>query len=257
MSPVTLPAHPLNPMELSQETASHPILDELHDSLRHVLTVLEQKWEATTLALRCVSPSSRMRGRRSFRVQSPDGMDVGVRFGVYPMGDGTNEVYVDVEEGPTRRFTYDPGSLEAETEKARLGRTVTSMLLSEVESHLGQVPVAASGPDEVAPTPRLLLDEEGSITAFNDAARRVLDCPAEESYDPNFFAHVHGRNLRRVMRDLARMVRHDLRRARWLLRLETGTNRWRWFRVKVLNRLAAEGEIQLHLYPVGQGQVHA
>jgi PAS domain-containing protein len=244
-------------MELSQEAASHPILDELHDALRHVLTVLEQKWEEATLILRSVSPSSRMRGRRSFRVQSSDGMDVGVRFGVYPMGDGTNEVYVEVENGPTRRFTYDPGNLEADTEKARLGRTVTSMLLSELEPHLGQGPVAASAPDAVPPTPRLVLDEEGRITSFNDAARRVLDCPADESYDPNFFAHVHGRNLRRVMRDLARMVRHDLRRARWLLRLETGTNRWRWFRVKVLNRLIADGVIQLHLHPVGQGQVHA
>ena len=107
------------------------------------------------------------------------------------------------------------------------------------------------------PTNYLAMDEEWRITALNEAARRVLDCDSVESYDSNFFAHVHGRNLRRVMRDLARMVRHDLRRARWLLRLQTGADRWRWFRVNVRNRLASEGEIQLRLHPVGQGQLHA
>ena len=64
--------------------------------------------------------------------------------------------------------------------------------------------------------------------------------------------YVHGRNLRRVMRDLARMVQQNLKRARWLLRLQTADDRWRWFRVAVFNQLQTEEQIRLKLYPVGK-----
>jgi PAS domain-containing protein len=242
-------------MTPSREVSSHPVLDELYESLQHVLTVLEQKWDEARLALRTVSPAARMQAERSFRLEGPEDIDIGIRFGVYPLGDGTNEVYVEIEEGPTCRFTYDPGKRNAQAEQARLGRTVTATLLKEIEPRIGQVPVAQAAPD--APAPRVTLDADGRITALNEAARQVLDCDSAASYDSNFFAHVHGRNLRRVMRDLARMVRHDLRRARWLLRLQTGADRWRWFRVKALNQLASQDEIQLRLHPVGQGQLHA
>jgi PAS domain-containing protein len=243
-------------MQVPQEAAAHPILDELHDSLRHVLTVLEQKWEDASLALR-VGSSPRKQAERLFVVKGPEDLIVGVRFGVYPLGDGTNEVYVEIEDGPTCRLTYDPKRRGAEAEQARLGRKVTAILLKEIEPRIGQVPAASAAPDATAPAPRLVLDADGRIKELNEAARRVLDHPTDSSYDPNFFAHVHGQNLRRVMRDLARMVRDDLRRARWLLRLQTGRNRWRWFRVKALNQLSAADEIELRLHPVGQRQEHA
>jgi PAS domain-containing protein len=244
-------------MPVSQEATSHPLLDELRASLRHVLTVLEQKWNEENLVLREETSVHRSRAERSFRLQGPRDVDVGIRFGVYPLGDGTNEVYVEVEDGPTCRFTYDPGRRGAQAEQARLGRTVTERLLDEIEPRIGQVPVAEARPEAPTSDPHVVLDADGRIQHLNTAARRALDYLPDESYDPNFFAHVHGRNLRRVMRDLARMVRHDLRRARWLVRLQTGADRWRWFRVRVSNRLAEAGEIRLRLHPVGQMQAHA
>lgn len=243
-------------MKVSQEAASHPILNELHDSLRHVLTVLKQKWEDTSLVLRA-GASPRRQAERTFVVEGPEDLSVRVRFGVYPLGDGTNEVYVEIEDGPTCRFTYDPAQRGAQAEQARLGRKVTATLLKEIEPRIGQVPAGAAAPDATTPAPRLALDADGRIKGLNEAARNALDHPTDSSYDPNFFAHVHGQNLRRVMRDLARMVRNDLRRARWLLRLQTGADRWRWFRVKALNRLSSADEIQLRLHPVGQMQEHA
>jgi hypothetical protein len=90
-----------------------------------------------------------------------------------------------------------------------------------------------------------------SWRCWSESARRVLDYSSAATFDPNFFSHVHGRNLRRVMRDLARMVRNDLKRARWLLRLQTAEDRWRWFRVKALNRLSDDETIRLQLFPIG------
>jgi len=244
-------------MQIPQDVSSHPLLDELHASLRHVLTVLEQKWDDASLVLRAEAPSSRARAERSFRLEGAKGLDIGIRFRVYPLGDGTNEVYVEIEDGPTCRFTYDPGKENAAAEQARLGRTVTERLLEEIEPRIGQVPVEGTAPDASTSAPRVVLDADGRIQGLNEAARRALDYTRDESYDPNFFAHVHGQNLRRVMRDLARMVRNDLRRARWLLRLQTGADRWRWFRVRVISRLPSAGEIHLRLQPVGQMQAHA
>lgn len=238
-------------MRTSSNTSSHPILDELHESLNHVLTVLEQKWEDASLTLRVESSRHERRAERCFRLDGPDEMDVGIRFGVYPLGDGTHEVYVEIEDGPTRRFTHNPEDRSPRSEKARLGRTVTAALLDEIEPRLGQVPTPSASPDAVAPPPQLALDEDGRISALNTPARRLLVGTDEQSFDPNFLARVHGRNLRRVMRDLARMVKHDLKRARWLLRLQTADDRWRWFRVSVLNRLHSEDEVRLNLYPVG------
>ena len=74
------------------------------------------------------------------------------------------------------------------------------------------------------------------------AARAQLEYGAEREPDACFFTHVHGRNLRRVMQDLAHMVCHRKTSARWLLRLRTGTGRWRWFRAAVVNYLATPQE---------------
>ncbi len=81
-----------------------------------------------------------------------------------------------------------------------------------------------------APVPFLVLDEEGTISELTPAARALLDYRPNTSLDPCFFAHVHGRNLPVVMHDLAHMVCRRKTRASWLLRIRTGTGRWRWFR---------------------------
>ena len=62
-----------------------------------MLTVLEQKWEDASLVLRVVPSPHELRAERCFRLEGPDDMDVGIRFGVYPLGDGTHEFYVEIE----------------------------------------------------------------------------------------------------------------------------------------------------------------
>lgn len=99
--------------------------------------------------------------------------------------------------------------------------------------------------------PTLALDAEGTIQHSNEPARRILEYPSDASLDSCFFSHVHGHNLRRVMRDLAHMVRHGKPRARWLLRLRTGNGRWRWYRAIAQNRLdGPDAIVQVRLRPL-------
>lgn len=88
--------------------------------------------------------------------------------------------------------------------------------------------------------PVLTLDREGNIQTVTSAARTMLEYSADESIDSCFFAHVHQRNMHRVMRDLAHMVSHGKQRAQWLLRLRTGNHRWRWYRAAVQNDLGRQ-----------------
>lgn len=239
-------------MKLSTQTASHPIHDELKESLQHVVTALEQRWTDVLLRLIPISPPGLQGAERGFRLEGADDLSVRVRFGVYLLGDGTHEVYVGIEDGPTCRFTCDPDGTKTKTGRAELGRKVTALLLKEIEPRIGQRSGAAPTKDVPAPPePQLVLDREGAIQDLNEGARDVLDYSEDEIIEANFFSHVHGRNLRRVMRDLAQMVSCNRQRARWLLRLRTGSDRWRWYRVSVLNRLPSVGEIQLRLRLLG------
>lgn len=81
--------------------------------------------------------------------------------------------------------------------------------------------------------PWLVLDADGTILDATRAARHVLEYDANASIDPCFFTHVNGKNLRRVMQDLAMIVCRRKTRSSWLLRLRTGTGRWRWYRASV------------------------
>lgn len=99
--------------------------------------------------------------------------------------------------------------------------------------------------------PWLTLDEDGTIQHITDAARRVLEYPVDERIDPYFFSHVHGRNLRRVMWDVAQMVKQHKKSAQWLLRLRTGNGRWRWYRAEAENHLnQPDGDIRIRLRPL-------
>jgi len=122
-------------------------------------------------------------------------------------------------------------------------RSPSSMSPSELGSASNN-----EGPPHV---PVLTLDREGTIQHSNKPAHRVLEYSSDESINPCFFSHVHGRNLRRVMQDLAHMVSHRKQRARWLLRLRTGNGRWRWYRAIARNELdRADAAIQVHLRPL-------
>ncbi len=84
---------------------------------------------------------------------------------------------------------------------------------------------------------QLVLDAQGTILHLTTPARRLLEYATDQRMDPCFFAHVHGKNLYQVMRDIADMVCYGKTRASWLFRLHTGAGRWRWFRAQARNKL--------------------
>lgn len=85
--------------------------------------------------------------------------------------------------------------------------------------------------------PVLSIDETGTIQHASKAARRLLEYGPNATLDAYFFSHVHGKNLYRVMQDVAHMVCCGQQQASWLLRLRTGHGRWRWYRATAQNRL--------------------
>lgn len=99
--------------------------------------------------------------------------------------------------------------------------------------------------------PLVILDREGTIQALTPAARSVLEYGSDAHVDSCFFSHVHARNMRRVMHDLADMVCRGKQRVQWLLRLRTGNERWRWYRAFVRNQLGQdEDAILVRLRPL-------
>lgn len=85
--------------------------------------------------------------------------------------------------------------------------------------------------------PVLTIDAEGTIQHISKAARRLLEYPPDAELTSCFFAHIHGKNLYRVMQDVAHMVCYRQQQATWLLRLRTGHGRWRWYRAAAYNLL--------------------
>jgi hypothetical protein len=239
----------------SLTTASHPILDELQSSLHHGLTVLEEKWEHSSLSLTSIPSLTTTGAERTFRLEASDDLIAQLRFGVYPLGAGTYEVYIAFADGPTRRLTYDstreddPGA-----GKAWLGRTATSVVLEEIEPRLGRIESRPSPPQSESAVPRIDLDCDGRIRHLNSDAEEIFDDSGDLDQTPSFFAYVHGRNLRRVIRDLAHMGRGEMQSARWLLRLQTGADRWHWYRVRATNQLESEETIRIHLHPLNSPQ---
>jgi len=241
-------------MATTDQTSPHPLLDTLHRALHHALTFLTQKWENVPLALKPKESLTQNSSRRSFLVEGPEGLSVEVSFAVFLLGDDTYEIYVEIEDGPTRRFTYAPeDGASPPKDTSHLERSVTSFLLREIEPRLSQVSVPSSS-DASPQVPRLRLNREGLIQDGNAAARRTLEHGPDDDLQSTFFSYVHGRNLRRVMRDLAHMVNHGVQRARWLLRLRTGADRWRWYRATARNRLPSEDAILVSLRPFGQSR---
>lgn len=230
----------------------HPILDELHDALDQVRTILSQKWDASSLSVQPLDTSPGTPSKRSFRVTAASGRSVRVRFSAFPLSDDMYEVYVELEDGPTRRFTYTPSSRNA---TAHLEREATAFLLDALVPLFDETnDRAPSGPDDGSPIPQLLLDREADIQHMSAAARRMLNYSTDETPEPNFFSFVHRQNLHRVMRDLAHMVSHGMQRAQWLLRLRTGKDRWRWYRATVRNKLRSDDAIQVQLRPLRSAQ---
>jgi PAS domain-containing protein len=99
--------------------------------------------------------------------------------------------------------------------------------------------------------PVVALDRDGNIQTLTRAARQVLEYGSDAPLDECFFSHVHKHNMRRVMQDLADMVARGKQRTQWLLRLQTGNSRWRWYRATVQNHLGQQdSHIQVRLRPL-------
>ena len=77
--------------------------------------------------------------------------------------------------------------------------------------------------------PHLVVDSTGHLTALSPDARALLEFPASQRVETNFFSHVHSRNQYRVMRDVASLLLFDKTRCEWLLRMRSGRGRWLWF----------------------------
>ena len=92
-------------------------------------------------------------------------------------------------------------------------------------------------PQEAGAT--LAITPDGSLSDLSPAARYLLEYKSDQSIEPCFFSHVHGRNLYQVMRDVADMVCYGKSSASWLLRLRTGQGRWRWYKAVAKNHLSA------------------
>jgi len=263
------------------------LLKELRSSLDRALTALNADRPEPPLQLKSDAAATRSAPapspfERTFSFEGPEDFCVRVRVSAFLLsaiwkpnkaaGPITYEVYVAIEDGPTRRLIYrrpamvgatpepaneDPNSQDPPAAPSSFDRNITAFVREEIESRL-QAADLVHRPSEtcspVAPphVPRLTLNREGDIRGLNRAACRALEIADDEQLSSrSFFSLIDGRNLRRVMWDLARMIKRKVQGARWLLRLRTGNDRWRWYRVAANNKLRFEGIIQLTLRPLG------
>lgn len=153
--------------------------------------------------------------------------------------------YPREREEPLRALPFPPHFTNA-------GSVVMSKTSSRSTSAVSRTKFgSASKKKKPLHVPLLVLDSNGTIQHLNEPAHRTLEYPTDASVNSCFFSHVHGHNLRRVMRDLALMVDHRKQRARWLLRLRTGNGRWRWYRLSARNHLDQKDDgIRIRLRPL-------
>lgn len=242
--------------------ASTALLNAVADALQRVVedhrpaasvTVLS---DADALETRQVDPPScstaSREATRTFRVDGPRGGTVRLRVSASPLRATERTPYavtVGIDGGPLVRYTMrspdsSPSDAETTAPIPTLRRKAEAFLRRELQTRLD----AAATVDTL---PRLTLDDEGRIQSLSPAARRALEYPPDAAPDSNFFSHVAGDNLGRVLRDLGRMVQDDCQHARWIVRLRTGTGRWRWYRAEVRNELAANDAITITVWPLG------
>lgn len=233
--------------------AQKQVLDDLHEGLQQALSDLRPEQYGGTLYLAQKDSDEASASTRSFRLEGPEEVSIEVHCTVPRLGDSAHDIRVEIRDGPTQHFRYNPSGEPPDVGgPAQLGHTVAAFLLDEMERELGHALFQQSSRMGAAlQVPMLSLDQEGTIQHVTEAARRVLEYSSGTSLDSCFFTHVHGDNLRRVMRDLAHMVCHSMKYSQWLLRMRTGNSRWRWYRAKVRNHLEGpNGFIQVRLHPL-------
>ena len=198
---------------------------------------------------------------QTIRVDDPNDDPVRVRVSVSPLrmasspNASTQTAYavtVGIDGGPLVRYTTRPpgtrtsdsGTPPPDPPLVTLRHKAEGFLRRELRTRLNRT-------TSLTATPRLTLDDEGRIQSLSPAARRALEYAPDAAPAPNFFSHVAGDNLGRVLRDLGRMVQGDCQHARWLVRLRTGTGRWRWYRAEVRNELATHDAITITVWSLG------
>jgi len=189
----------------------------------------------------------------SCRIDGPGAISFEVKLKIFLRSDDTCDLHLAVENGRTSRFTCHLSGGNREKENlCEVGQAMASFLLNEIERRRDEPAPDDQSASRLPPhVPVLLLDEEGNIQDFSDGARRLLGRSRDASIEPCFFSHVHGQNLKRVMRDLAHMVSRRKQQAQWLLRLRTGNERWRWYRATAKNYLDdSEDAVRILLRPL-------
>lgn len=279
MSRPSVPAHWSSPRSSAgprpaRRSASpappEPILDTLHGAIRQAVSALNTETETGTVTHSLVETAAdptEEGSTQTVRVDGPDSRAVLVRFSVSPCSSvpaspvSASEqtpyaVEVGINSGPLVRYTVcipdspPPTSSPSRPEKAApvsplttLRRKAKTFLHRTLRRHLHV-------PDAPSSMPRLTLDTDGRIQSVSPAARKALEYAPDATPEPNFFSHVAACSLGRVLRDLGRMVNGDRRRAQWLVRLRTGTGRWRWYRTEVENELSSKDVITMTVWPL-------
>lgn len=239
-------------MATSLRPSPHRVFERLHQHLQEALAELCPD-DYEEVSLDPVDPPDPDDARKRLRVEGPDEVSFRVELEFFPTSENTCDVRAETEGGHSRHFRCElPREGSDQKNLRRVVRWMATFLLNEIEQRRAETssetPALSDSPPHV---PLLVLDENGTIQALTKGARRALEYSPETPVEPNFFSHVHGQNLRRVMRDLAHMVSHRKQSAQWLLRLRTGNNRWRWYRATAKNHLDdSEGEIRVLLRPL-------
>jgi hypothetical protein len=240
-------------MVVSSHHSTDRGVEHLRKCIRGALTKSCPEDYEEALSLKVRESSAPDDDRTSLHFEGPDGASVNVDLEFYPIDEEICHARAETDTGHCRHFWCDRWANPGDSNSiGRIGRAVASFLLHEIERtreiDLDSEPTPSPMPPHV---PRLMLDADGYIENLTQGARHLLEYSREASIEPSFFSHVHGQNLQRVMRDLARMVSHRKPKARWLLRMRTGNHRWRWCRAIAQNRLDdGANSIQILLRPL-------
>lgn len=232
------------------------VLEKMHRHLRRAVVELGPDELAASLSVEALTDPGPGDSKMTLRVEGPEESSVRLTLQLFPISDYTCDVRAETEAGHARHFTCDLPSDQEEPEGLkRVVRSIAMFVFGELgrrcDQTLSQPPTWSDPPPHV---PLLVLDEDGTIQDFTEAAGRILGYSSEASVEPNFFSHVHGQNLQRVMRDIARMVSHQKQSARWLLRIHANRQRWRWYRATAKNHVSddSDGAIRVVLRPLSE-----
>lgn len=133
-----------------------------------------------------------------------------------------------------------PGLCHAGEHRRRFSLFIpVAMLMHPAQSSLKLRPIPSTTPDPAAvpeDASALFFDVKGIVRRMSPAARRLLAYEDDEPFDICFYSLIDEKNLYTVLRDVAEMACYGKKEARWLLRLRTADDSWRWVKARAENR---------------------